>query len=60
MGGAPGSGLVIPLTMIFFKLDSKNAVALSNMSICVSSLIRYLLFAREPHPLKNGKGRLID
>lgn len=30
------------------------------MSICVASIVRFLLFSGEPHPLKKGKGLLVD
>ena len=30
------------------------------MSVFVSSLVRYLINSRKPHPLKNGKGLLVD
>ena len=42
------------------KMSVKNGVPLSNFSICVSSSLRYFLNARRPHPLKNGKGILVD
>ena len=60
MGGVSGGGIVLPIAILFFKFDSKNAIALSNFSICLSSLIRYILFIKTPNPLKNGKGLLID
>lgn len=30
------------------------------MSVFVASLTRYLINSRKPHPLKNGKGLLVD
>lgn len=30
------------------------------MSVFISSLIRYLINSAKPHPLKNGKGLLVD
>jgi hypothetical protein len=30
------------------------------MSVFVSSLVRYLINSRKTHPLKNGKGLLVD
>jgi len=30
------------------------------MSVFVASLIRYLINSSKPHPLKNGKGLLVD
>lgn len=60
MGGLGGGGSIVPISMLFFRFDAKNAIALSNASIFVSSLIRFVLLARRPHPLKNGKGLLVD
>jgi len=60
MGNAPGGGIVIPISMIFFKLDAKNAIALSNLSIFISSFVRFFWMVRKPHPLKNGGGTVID
>ena len=30
------------------------------MSVCISSLVRYFINSNKPHPLKNGKGLLVD
>jgi uncharacterized membrane protein YfcA len=60
MGGVGGGGMVVPIAMLFFKFDAKNAIALSNFSIFLSSAIRYLLNSPKPHPLKNGNGLLVD
>lgn len=46
--------------MTFFNFDVKEAIAISNGSIFTASLIRYLLNFNKPHPLKNGKGILVD
>ena len=60
MGGVGGGGMCVPIGILFFKLDAKNAIALSNFSIFLSSAIRYILNAPAPHPLKNGTGILVD
>ena len=60
MGGAGGGGVVVPITMLCLKFDAKNAIALSNISIFLSSLMRFFYNAKRPHPLKNGKGLLVD
>ena len=60
MGGVGGGGMVVPISMLFFKFDAKNAIALSNFSIFLSSAIRYLLNSPKSHPLKNGNGLLVD
>ena len=60
MGGVGGGGMVVPIAILFFKFDPKNAIALSNFSIFLSSGIRYVLNAGKSHPLKNGTGILVD
>jgi len=60
VGGVGGGGMVLPIAMIFFKFDAKNAIALSNFSIFLSSGARYLINMNKSHPLKNGKGVLVD
>jgi hypothetical protein len=50
----------MPISIIFFRFDPKNAIALSNFSIFLSSIIRFLLNAHKPHPLKKGKGLIVD
>lgn len=60
IGGMGGGGVVVPISQAFFRLDVKNAIALSNSSIFLSSLIRFFLFSGTPHPKKNGKGLIVD
>jgi len=60
VGGVGGCGMVLPISMICFRFDAKNAISLSNFSIFLSGFIRYFLNANKPHPLKNGKGLLVD
>lgn len=60
MGGIGGGGTLVPICILFFKLDAANAVPLSNFSIFLSSGQRYLLNLNKTHPLKNGKGLLVD
>ena len=60
MGGSGGGGIVMAISICFFSFDPKNAIALSNFSICFSALLRYFLMMKEPHPLKKDRGILID
>jgi uncharacterized membrane protein YfcA len=60
IGGISGGGTMVPTSQAFFNFDSKNAIAISNFSIALASVIRYALLAKMPHPLKNGKGLQID
>ena len=59
-GGLAGGGSALPVTMFFFGFDTKQAIALSNASICAGSIVRYLYLFRRSHPLKEGKGVLVD
>ena len=43
-----------------FGFDTKESIALSNASICVASILRYFVNFNKPHPLKGGKGVLVD
>ena len=60
IGGVGGAGVQLPIIIAFMKMSVKNAVPLSNFSIFVSSTLRYFINARKPHPLKKGKGILVD
>lgn len=60
MGGVGGGGMVVPICITFFRFDVKNSIALSNFSIFLSGLIRYILCMPVPHPLKHGKGLIVD
>ena len=60
LGGIGGGGIVIPITIFFFGFDVKSAIALSNATIAVASICRYLLNLKRSHPLKDGKGVQVD
>lgn len=51
-GGLGGGGAMVPVLMIFFRFDLKRAIALSNSTIFISALIRFLVNSRQTHPLK--------
>jgi hypothetical protein len=60
MAGVGGAGMLVPVGIFFFKMDPKNAIAISNFSIFLSSLLRWLLNSGKSHPLKKGRGLLVD
>lgn len=60
VGGMGGGGIVIPIAIFFFNFDTKSAIGISNASICVSSIVRYLYNFNASHPDKNGKGIIVD
>lgn len=59
-GGMSGAGIIVPFMMGFYRFDAKNAIMLSNFSVPCSGTVRYITNLREPHPLKNGTGVLVD
>jgi len=64
-GGLGGGGTMIPILILFFRFDLKRSIALSNSTIFVSALIRFLVNAPKHHPLKkdtdgNPTGVLVD
>ena len=59
-GGLSGGGTLIPVMILFFGFDTKQAIALSNFSICLSSYARFFQHFNKSHPLKEGKGVLVD
>jgi uncharacterized membrane protein YfcA len=60
MGGIGGGGLMVPACMSFFKFDVKGAIAISNLSVFVSSGIRYLINWNKPHPIKGADGIMVE
>lgn len=60
IGGVSGGGQQVPICLIFFKFDIRNAVAISNISIFLSGFMRWLINSQKSHPLKNGRGILVD
>lgn len=59
-GGLGGGGVIVPLMMGLYRFDTKNAVAISNFATPWSAFVRFIKNTGESHPLKNGKGILID
>ena len=55
-----GGGIMIPVTIFFFGFDMKSAIALSNATVAVASIARYVVNLPESHPLKNGAGVMVD
>lgn len=55
-GGIGGGGIMIPITIFFFGFDIKAAIALSNATVAVASICRYVINLNKPHPLKDGTG----
>jgi uncharacterized membrane protein YfcA len=58
-GGLGGGGVVIPVGIAFYKFDTREAIAMSNASVFISSLVRFMLILKKKHPLK-GFGVVVD
>jgi len=59
-GGLGGAGILVPVNMGLYRFDTRNAIALSNFATPWSAIVRYVSHFREPHPLRDGKGIMID
>jgi uncharacterized membrane protein YfcA len=54
MSGIGGGGIIVPLLMVFFKLETKAAIAVSGFTILSGSISRFLLTYKARHPLKEA------
>lgn len=54
MGGIGGGGVVVPFTMSFFGMTTKEAIAISGFSIFCSALVRYIYQFKDHHPEKDA------
>ena len=54
VGGIGGGGLIIPFLMTFWGFDTKEAIAISNMTIFVGAITRYLYNYKQKHPEKRA------
>jgi uncharacterized membrane protein YfcA len=58
-GGLGGGGVIIPISLAFYKFDTRESIAMSNVSVFFSSLVRFILIMQKRHPLK-GFGVVVD
>lgn len=54
MSGIGGGGIIVPLLMVFYKLSTKEAIAVSGFTILTGSLTRYIITLGDRHPDKNA------
>lgn len=54
MSGIGGGGIIVPLLMVFYNLNTKNAVAISGFTILTGAITRYLITLGERHPDKEA------
>ena len=60
IGGIGGGGLIIPITIALFGFATREAIALSNATIFLGALTRFVLFSTsEKHP-NNPDKTVID
>ena len=54
MSGIGGGGIIVPLLMVFYKLSTKEAIAVSGFTILTGSVCRYILTLNQRHPDKDA------
>lgn len=52
IAGIGGGGIAIPIVMAFFHFNTKPAIAISSFSIFMTTLARFVMNFRLPHPEK--------
>ena len=54
MSGIGGGGIIVSLLMVFYKLDTKAAIAVSGFTILIGSIARYFITINKRHPHKDA------
>ena len=54
MSGIGGGGIIVPLLMVFYKLQTKKAIAVSGFTILIGSLSRFFMTYKARHPKKDA------
>ena len=54
MAGIGGGGIVVPMLMVFYHLQTKNAIAVSGLTILTGSVGRYFITLSKRHPNKDA------
>ena len=54
MSGVGGGGIVVPLLMFFFEMDTKKAVSISGFTILSGSIVRFIFTFKHKHPKKDA------
>ena len=52
IAGIGGGGIAIPIVMAFFHFNTKPAIAISSFSIFMTTLARFIMNFKLPHPEK--------
>ena len=54
MSGLGGGGIIVPLLMAFYGLDTKRSVAVSGFTIVMGSVFRFVFTYSQKHPSKDS------
>lgn len=54
VSGIGGGGIVVPMIMIFYNMDTGGAVAISGFAMLVGSIQRYISTLGDKHPHKEA------
>ena len=54
MSGIGGGGIIVPLLMVFYKLETKKAIAVSGFTILTGSIARFAMTYKQRHPKKDA------
>jgi uncharacterized membrane protein YfcA len=54
IAGVGGGGIMVPIMLAFFKMDTRNAIACSNFVIVTTSVTRYFTTCSERHSEKDA------
>lgn len=54
MSGIGGGGIIVPLLIVFYKLETKAAIAVSGCTILSGSISRFFITFKDRHPHKDA------
>ena len=54
MSGIGGGGIIVSLFMEFYKLNTREAIAVTGFTILMGSLTRFIMTINKRHPEKNA------
>ena len=54
MSGIGGGGIIVPLLIVFYKLETKEAISISGCTILSGSICRYIITINHRHPHKDA------
>jgi uncharacterized membrane protein YfcA len=54
VSGIGGGGIIVPLLMVFYKLPTKESIAVSGFSILIGGIGRFILTINMRHPEKDA------